>query len=94
MMKRILDMRAFVFCVVLAFAIITLPGCSSEFSKNSYTTLATLGATYDGVLSVEETALKDVPTGIPFFIVEHTELPTEPQETWIVDFSNPDGYGA
>ena len=67
MMKRILDMRAFVFCVVLAFAIITLPGCSSEFSKNSYTTLATLGATYDGVLSVEETALKDVPTGIPFF---------------------------
>lgn len=47
-----------------------------------------------GVLSVEETALKDVPTGIPFFIVEHTELPTEPQETWIVDFSNPDGYGA
>lgn len=49
-MKRILDMRAFVFCVVLAFAVITLPGCSSEFSKNSYTTLATLGATYDGVM--------------------------------------------
>ena len=47
-----------------------------------------------GVLSVEETALKDVPTGVPFFIVEHTDLPTEPQETWIVDFSNPDGYGA
>lgn len=47
-----------------------------------------------GVLSTEETALKDVPTGVPFFIVEHTELPTEPQETWEVDFSNPDGYGA
>jgi len=47
-----------------------------------------------GVLSVEETALKDVPTGVPFFIVERIELPTEPQETWIVDFSNPDGYGA
>jgi len=47
-----------------------------------------------GVLSTEETALKDVPTGVPFFIVDSEELPTEPQETWIVDFSNPDGYGA
>ena len=46
-----------------------------------------------GVLSTEETALKDVPTGIPFFIVEHTELPGAPQETWEVDFSEPDGFG-
>ena len=46
-----------------------------------------------GVLSVEDTAKKDVPTGIPFFIVDSEELPTEPQETWEVDFSNPDGYG-
>lgn len=36
---------------------------------------------------------KDVPTGIPFIIVSPEELPTEPQETWEVDLSNPDGYG-
>lgn len=46
-----------------------------------------------GALSTEATAKKDVPTGVPYFIVEHTDLPTEPQETWEVDFSSPDGYG-
>lgn len=46
-----------------------------------------------GVLSIEKTAKKDVPTGVPFFIVDHTELPDAPQETWEVDFTEPDGYG-
>lgn len=35
---------------------------------------------------------KDVPAGIPYIIYDG-ELPTEPQETWEVDLSNPDGYG-
>lgn len=39
------------------------------------------------------TAKKDVPAGVPFVIVDSTEIPTAPQETWEVDFSNPDGYG-
>lgn len=39
------------------------------------------------------TAKKDVPAGVPFIIIDSTELPTAPQETWEVDFSNPDGYG-
>ena len=39
------------------------------------------------------TAKKDVPEGVPFIIIDSTELPTAPQETWEVDFSNPDGYG-
>lgn len=39
------------------------------------------------------TAKKDVPAGVPFVIVDSTELPDAPQETWEVDFSNPDGYG-
>ena len=42
------------------------------------------------------TAKKDVPAGVPFVIVDSTELPTAShasQETWEVDFSNPDGYG-
>lgn len=36
---------------------------------------------------------KDVPTGIPFIIVSPDELPIEPQETWEIDISEPDGYG-
>lgn len=36
---------------------------------------------------------KDVPSGIPFIIISQDELPSEPQETWEVDFSQPDGYG-
>jgi hypothetical protein len=49
-----------------------------------------------GELSVLDTAKKDVPAGVPFVIVDSTELPTAShasQETWEVDFSNPDGYG-
>lgn len=46
-----------------------------------------------GELSVLDTAKKDVPEGVPFIIIDSTELPTAPQETWEVDFSNPDGYG-
>ena len=46
-----------------------------------------------GVLPVEEVAKKDVPIGVPYFIVDATELPDTPQETWVVDFSEPDGYG-
>lgn len=36
---------------------------------------------------------KDVPAGLPFIMVSSEELPDEPQETWEVDFSQPDGYG-
>lgn len=50
-----------------------------------------------GILSVEETARKDVPAGLPYLIVEDIELPdggrAEFFEAWDADFSNPDGYG-
>lgn len=36
---------------------------------------------------------KDVPAGLPFILVKEEDLPSEPQETWEVDFSQPDGYG-
>ena len=35
---------------------------------------------------------KDVPAGLPY-IIFNDKLPTEPQETWEVDLSNPDGHG-
>lgn len=50
--------------------------------------------TPSGVLSIEDTAKKDVPTGVPYLILDSTELPTAtPQEEWVFDFSNPDGHG-
>lgn len=40
-------------------------------------------------------ALKDVPTGKPFKIIDAADLPTDPQEVWVVDDADlTDGVGA
>jgi hypothetical protein len=39
------------------------------------------------------TAMRDVPDGVPFIIIDISELPDAPKESWVVDFSNPDGIG-
>ena len=45
--------------------------------------------------SIMEIAVKDVPTGKPFKIVDEADLPSEPQELWIVDDADlTDGVGA
>ncbi len=45
-------------------------------------------------LSLLEIGIKDVPKDIPFWIIESTELPTTPQETWeLKDMGDPDGIG-
>jgi len=45
-------------------------------------------------LSLKEIADKDVPTGLAYWIVDSSELPTAPQESWeLVDMPEPDGYG-
>lgn len=46
-----------------------------------------------GKLDTMATAIKDVPSGVPFIIVDSSELPDAPQEAWVVDFSTPDGVG-
>ena len=47
-----------------------------------------------GVLNPMQTAIKDVPAGVPFIIVDATDIPQGvPQEALVVDFSEPDGYG-
>lgn len=48
-----------------------------------------------GVLSIEDTAKKDVPAGVPYLIVEDSEIPTDREfrAAWEADFTNPDGYG-
>ena len=36
---------------------------------------------------------KDVPFGIKFKIIDSSDIPTEPMETWEFDLSNPNGIG-
>ena len=54
--------------------------------------------TPSGVLSVEETALKDVPTGVKFKIIDVSDLPQERnfRSAWEYDFdkNGHDGVGA
>jgi hypothetical protein len=46
-------------------------------------------------IPIYEIARKDVLAGVPFLIVEASELPEDGEffEAWEADFSNPDGYG-
>lgn len=47
-------------------------------------------------LSIEQIALKDVPAGKPFKIVDDADIPTDRtyRDAWTIDMSNPDGTGA
>jgi hypothetical protein len=43
---------------------------------------------------IEAIAVKDVPAGKPFAIIDAADLPTTPQETWVVDDADlTDGVG-
>jgi hypothetical protein len=47
-----------------------------------------------GALNPMATAIKDVPAGVPFIIVDATDIPQGvPQEALVVDFREPDGFG-
>ena len=53
--------------------------------------------TPSGELSLEETALKDVPTGVKYKIIDSTDLPPDRdfRNAWEYDFSTDfDGVGA
>ena len=52
--------------------------------------------TPSGDLSTAETAIKDVPTGVKYRIIEHTDLPDsrEFRNAWEADFTTFDGVGA
>jgi len=47
-------------------------------------------------LSFEEICLKDVPTGVPYLVIDSSDLPADRsfRDAWSADFSNPTGYGA
>lgn len=44
---------------------------------------------------IEDVARRDVPEGIPYKILEDSDLPTDRtfRNAWELDFANPDGYG-
>jgi hypothetical protein len=48
-----------------------------------------------GEISTEEVAYKDVPLGVPYNIIDASEIPSDRsfRNAWTADFSNPDGYG-
>lgn len=62
---------------------------------NDDLTIAILTPAPDCGLSIEEIARKDVPAGVPYYIVDNDVLPSTYQfwAAWEADFSNPDGYG-
>ena len=45
--------------------------------------------------TIEQIAMKDVPAGKPYRIIEDTDIPTDRtfRNAWEADFSNPDGLG-
>ena len=44
---------------------------------------------------IEDVARRDVPEGIPYKILEDSDLPIDRtfRNAWELDFTNPDGYG-
>jgi hypothetical protein len=44
---------------------------------------------------IEEIAKKDVPVGLPYKIINASELPQDQafRDAWTADFNSPDGYG-
>jgi hypothetical protein len=62
---------------------------------NEYGILAILVPPPGVELPIEQIALKDVPEGRPFRIIEMSDLPEDGQyrNAWEADFTTPDGYG-
>lgn len=48
-----------------------------------------------GELPLNEVARKDVPAGVPYLIVDESDVPADETffNAWEADFTTPDGYG-
>jgi hypothetical protein len=46
-------------------------------------------------IALHEIARKDVPSGVPFRILQASDIPSDRtyRDAWTLDFSDPDGYG-
>jgi hypothetical protein len=49
----------------------------------------------DEKFTINNIALRSVPVGAPYLIVDASEIPEDRtfRDAWTADFSNPDGYG-
>jgi hypothetical protein len=64
--------------------------------KTDEGTVALVSPTEQALAShtIEEIAIKDVPASKPFAIIDAADLPTEPQESWVIDDADlVDGIG-
>lgn len=48
-----------------------------------------------GLISITETAVKDVPKGVPYKIIDKNLIPEDRtfRDAWDMDMTNPDGVG-
>lgn len=48
-----------------------------------------------GDLSIEETARKDTPKGLPYLFINESDAPSDPifRDAWTADFTDPNGFG-
>jgi hypothetical protein len=62
---------------------------------NEYGTITITTPALNCGLSVEQIAQKDVPAGVPYLIIDSSELPLDRtfRNAWQADFSQPDGIG-
>lgn len=62
---------------------------------NDFGGVAVMTPILESGLTVEQIALKDVPAGKPFLIIDDTALPEteEYRDAWTADFSEPHGIG-
>lgn len=62
---------------------------------NEFGGLSILAPVGDHGIPIEQIALKDVPAGRPFLIIDDSDLPEDWQyrDAWEADFSEPHGYG-
>ena len=59
------------------------------------TTISVLVPAPNCGLTLEQICTKDVPSGVPYLIIDSSELPADREfrDAWQADFTNPDGYG-
>jgi len=62
---------------------------------NDYDGVAVVHPSSNTTYTIQEIALKDVPKGKPYKIIEHTDVPTDRtfRSAWEADFTEPDGFG-
>ena len=48
-----------------------------------------------GELAIGQVAIKDVPAGVPYKIIDDSDIPEDRslRDAWTADFSAPDGHG-